>query len=156
MKKNYFGRISLLTFFCLILLAACSGIESPTAILTPTPTYAAPSADKTTVIGRVVNTSGQPYQNLTVRLAEVYYATDNPEQGAYVLDAAFSPGGVTDQNGYFIIPEISPMDYVLVLGSPDSAYKIIENEEGKAKVWHTEAGKILDIGEIGLDFDFNP
>jgi len=92
MKKNYFGRISLLSFFCLILLAACSGIGTPTATLTPKPTYAAPSADKTTVIGRVVNTSGQPYQNLTVRLAEVYYATDNPEQGAYVLDAAFSPG----------------------------------------------------------------
>ena len=78
MKKNYFGRISLLTFFCLILLAACSGIESPTVILTPTPTYAAPSADKTTVIGRVVNTSGEPYKELIVRLAEVYYATDIP------------------------------------------------------------------------------
>lgn len=156
MKKNYFGRISLLSFFCLILLAACSGIASPTATLTPTPTYAALSADKTTVTGRVVNTSGEPYQNLTVRLAEVYYATDNPEQGAYVLDAAFSPGGVTDQNGYFIIPEINPMDYVLVLGSPDAAYKIIENEVGKAKVWHTEAGQILDMGEISLDFDFNP
>ena len=156
MKKNYFGRISLLTFFCLILLAACSGIESPTAILTPTPTYAAPSADKTTVIGRVVNTSGEPYKELIVRLAEVYYATDDPNQGAYVLDTAFSPGGITDQDGYFIIPDIKPMDYVLVLGSSDAAYKIVENEEGKAKVWHTEAGKILDMGEISLDFDFNP
>ncbi len=156
MKKNYFGRLFLLSLFCLILLAACSEIESPTATLMPTPTYAAPSADKTTVIGRVVNTSGQPYQNLTVRLAEVYYATDDPTQGAYVLDAAFSPGGITDQDGYFIIPDIKPMDYVLVLGSPDAAYKIIENEEGKAKVWHTEAGKILDMGEIILDFDFNP
>jgi len=48
------------------------------------------------------------------------------------------------------------MDYVLVLGSPEAAYKIIENEEGKAKVWHTEAGQILDMGEISLDFDFNP
>lgn len=156
MKKNYFGQILLISLFCLALLAACNAINTPTPTLTPTPTQLAPAADKTTVMGRVVNTSGQPYKDLIIRLAEVYYATDDPTQGAYVLDTAFSPGGITNQDGYFIIPDINPMDYVLVLGSPDAAYKIIENEEGKAKVWHTEAGKILDMGEISLDFDFNP
>jgi len=156
MKKNYFSQILLFSLFCLVLLAACSSVTTSTPTLTPTPTLLAPAADKTTVMGRVVNTSGEPYKDLIVRLAEVYYATDDPNKGAYVLDTAFSPGGITDQDGYFIIPDIKPMDYVLVLGSPDAAYKIVENEEGKAKVWHTEAGKILDMGEISLDFDFNP
>ncbi|MFZ3069769.1 MAG: hypothetical protein WA110_01420 [Anaerolineaceae bacterium] len=150
MKKNYSRFTPCLFFVILILLSACT---QPTA--TPM-AYPTPLPENTTVVGRVVNTSDEPYAELTIRLAEVYYSDEDPTEGAYVLDTAFSPSAVTDQDGNFIFENITVMDYVLVLGNPDSAYKIIEDDNAKAKVWKTEAGKVLDVGEIKLDFDFTP
>ncbi len=113
-------RTSLLFFFTSF-LAACSGWNSDRD------TYATihgPSAGSATVIGRVVNTSGQPYQNLTVRLAEVYYATDNPEQGAYVLDAAFSLAGLRIKMVILLFLKFAPYGLCAGIRRPDSAYKM--------------------------------
>jgi hypothetical protein len=141
----------------LIIFSACSSQISSDPITTQShPTkisFPIPETDKAVFAGRVVDMSGIPISNLQLRLAEVYRSEDESSDGAYILDTAFSPGAISDENGYFIFSNIEPMEYVLVLGNPEKVYEIITDESGKAKVWETEANQVLDIGELKTDFD---
>lgn len=122
---------------------------------TPTPAVATqtiPTVEpgKAVVIGRLLSVQDdKPYNEVIVRLAEVYY---NGNEGAYALDAAFSPGATTDKNGYFVFNNIVARKYVLIVGDPLTAYVIYTGEDGKAKVWDAAADKVLDMGTIKVNF----
>ena len=60
---------------------------------------------------------------------------------------------VNIENGYFVFANIKAMEYIIVLGNPEAVYEITLDENGKAKVWQTEANKVVDIGELVSDFD---
>lgn len=154
-QKKLIGIVYLLLL--LIILIACSPqistSESISSTQPTTVTFPTPETDKAGFAGRVVDMSGDPVSNLQLRLAEVYRSEDESSDGAYILDTAFSPGAISDENGYFVFTNIEPMDYVLVLGNPEKVYEIITDESGKAKVWETEANQVLDIGELRTDFD---
>lgn len=141
----------------LIIFSACSSQTSSDPIPTQSQpkeiSFPTPETDKAVFAGRVVDMSGTPISNLQLRLAEVYRSEDESSDGAYILDTAFSPGAISDENGYFVFSNIEPMEYVLVLGNPEKVYEIITDESGKAKVWETEANQVLDIGELRTDFD---
>lgn len=93
--------------------------------------------------------NGKPHKQVLVRLAEVYRQED---QGAYVLDNANSPGAYTDDNGFFVIPDISPGEYVLVIGDPMVSYTIVADKNGLAKVWSAEKDKISDLGTVQVNY----
>lgn len=154
-QKNAVKFVCILLLF--IFLNACSSQISSNSSTTPTQpptvTFPTPEADKAVFAGRVVDMSGTPIANLQLRLAEVYRSEDESSDGAYILDTAFSPGAISDENGYFIFSDIEPMEYVLVLGNPEKVYEIITDESGKAKVWGTEMNQVLDIGELKTSFD---
>lgn len=123
------------------LLVACQG-GSKAAIPTP-------AAGKSVFTGQFLSdATGKPLANTSVRLAEVYR---QGERGAYVLDAAFSPGAITDANGFYVIADLEPKEYVLVAGNVEmNNYVIVPEPSGVAKVFKTEPDAILDVGTISV------
>jgi hypothetical protein len=129
-----------------LLVAACGRQPAPTVIgVSTTTSIQKPELGKAMVTGKVISTiSNQPLKT-AVWLAEV---VRQGEQGAYVLDTASSPAIYTDENGIFLISNIIPGEYVLVVGDPESRYEIITESSGKVKVWNIPADQIYDVGEL--------
>jgi hypothetical protein len=135
----------------LLFLTGCRSDPSvqPPSTLAPT-SIPLPEADKATVKGQIVSEKDRsPIQDTVVRLAAVYR---QGEEGAYVLDSANSPGAFTDQEGRFVIPNIPPGEFVLVIGDPMSNYTVISDADGKVKTWAAAANQILDLEQILTDF----
>ncbi len=135
-------KLSLILVFILI-LAFFTGCRTGGR-----PSAPKPDAGKATVKGKVFSTSeNKPYPKAPVWLAEVYR---QGEEGAYVLDHAFSPAAFADDKGFFVISNVEPKEYVIVVGDPDGLYVVIPDDAGRARVWKTEADKILDVGTINV------
>ena len=142
-------KAAVLALFVL-LLAAC---QNPPAVITPTPqaesqqaatlpVESTPESGKVTLVGRVISlVNGEPVGNVPVRLADVYREGDD---GAYVLDGAFSPGDITDENGNFIIENVDAKEYVIIVGDVFEKYEVITNEEGKPRVGSFPAGDVYE------------
>ncbi len=153
-KKNCFFR-SFLCATCIgVLIVGCQPNIQSTSPLKPTDQVTESihstqplTENKTMVCGRILHADSSPFNDLNVRLAEVYYG-DSTSEGAFVLNTSFSPSAMTDDDGYFCTAEIAVTDYVLVIGNPEENYEIYSNEDLKPKVWTTTAGEVLDIGNI--------
>jgi hypothetical protein len=107
-----------------------------------------PAKDKATVIGRVLSSAdSKPFAGIGVHLAQVFTQNGN---SAFALDASHSPSATSDQNGYFTIVDITPGDYVVVVGDPMFSYVIVpdDTDKNKAKLWTIGANKILDLQTI--------
>lgn len=145
MKNKSFLLILTIVTLAVMVLVGCQSFSKKPAISTPT-------ADKAIITGRLINaTDGKPMSGILVRLAEVY--RNDAGEGSYVLDQALSPGTESDENGYYVFENLTPGEFVLVLGDPLVKHLIIsEPNSEKAKVWKVEPGKILDIGELSVDF----
>lgn len=146
-------RISTALIMIMLLLAACSPTaETSTPETNPLPTPPAnPAQGKATVVGRALSLlTGEPLGNTMVRLAEVVRQGD---QAAFVLDAAFSPGATTDAQGYFIMANIAPMEYVIVVGNIEiyQGYQIIQDETGRAKPVEIKADQVTDLEELRVN-----
>jgi len=94
--------------------------------------------------------TGEPLRNTVVRLAKVYWNEDNTD-GAYVLEGATSPSTVSNDQGLFIIANIEPADYVLVVGEVIGIHEIISNPDGSAKIYTVQSGNILDIKTLDVN-----
>lgn len=135
-------------FIFLLISLALTGCQNNVSITKEIPT---PAMGKSTVVGRLFSESNNKILvGTVVRLAEVYRQNG---KGAFLLDAAASPGAVTDQEGYFIFTNVDAKEYVLVVGDPMISYVIVSGADGQAKVWKTEAQKILNVGDIYVNFD---
>lgn len=126
-----------------------STLSSPlpkiTVTVTPLPQ---PQESKATITGRIVSEEGYPISDVTIRIAEVYR---QEEEGAFVLDDAFSPGSTTDRYGFFAIENIEPKEYVIVVGDPRTQYDIVSKGSGEAHVWEVLQDQILDVGKLEVD-----
>ncbi len=133
--------------FCLVFLLSACQQGSTVNGGKPVPT---PSSGKATVTGRLISeTDSSPYKQTEVRLAQVF-RKDN--QGAFVLDTSHAPGAFTDENGYFVITEVSPAEYVVVVGDPMGSYMIIPDGNDNARTWTVEADKTLDLSVLKIKF----
>ena len=104
--------------------------------------------DKGAMVGQVFSiTMEKPLSNMVVRLAQVFWNEDKSE-GAYVLEGATSPGDDTDDEGIFVFNDLSPADYVIVVGDIMGDYEIISEADGKAKIYTIEAGSILQVEQL--------
>ena len=141
-------KILLVFTISILIIAACTSNpqEVDNQLVTPP---AQPEAGMATVTGRVISEeSGLPFADTVVRLAEV---VRQEQEGAYVLDVAFSPGTDSDGEGFFIFENVDAIEYVIVVGDVYEIYKVIVGEDGKAKTWVTVEGQILDVGELIVD-----
>ena len=128
---------------------------TPTTQVVPKPSVSPPEQGRATVVGRLISSkTGEPLVKTVVRLAEVYYADQSrsPESGIYVLDNAFSPSAITDQNGFFVFPNVEARDYVIIVGDIYVNYTVISNPDGTPKVWTVSPDQVTDLGEISADF----
>jgi len=139
-------KVILIVF--ILITTSCQDKTMPTEVIdvnTPTP-VAQPVSGKATLIGRVVSqVTGKPITNIPVRLAEVYRQGN---EGAFILDGAFSPTTLTDNAGHFVLSNIEPREYVIVIGDPQGEYHITPDSNGSARVWDIGDGEILDVGEL--------
>ena len=141
-------RILLIFTTAILIIAACTSNtqDRNNPLVTPP---AQPEAGMATVTGRVISEeSGLPLADTVVRLAEV---VRQEEKGAYVLDVAFSPGTDSDGEGFFILENVDPLEYVIVVGDVYEEYKVMADEDGKAKTWTTVEDQILNVGELIVD-----
>ena len=130
-------------------LYGCALRQTPEPQTTPP---ANPQADKATLVGRLVDAqTGDHLVNLIGRLASVIREGDG---GFFILDLAQSPGANVDPNGYFIFENVDPEEYVLTIGYGENIadYVTVQNSDGTAKVWSTQAGQIIDMGTIRITY----
>jgi hypothetical protein len=133
-------------------LADAGAAVSTAQVLAPT-SPSQPETGKATVTGQVLSIkTNTPMANTVVRLAGVHREGD---QGAYLLDTAFSPGDITDEQGYFVFENIDPGEYVMVVGNVEAynEYVIIPEPSGKPLVYNFEANKIEDVGELIVNLE---
>ena len=136
----------------LLFISACSAssnqsqevVNELTKQITMTPTMGG-------VTGILKSTSsGEPLDNTVVRLAKVYWNEDNTD-GAFVLEGATSPSTISNEEGGFIIANIEPADYVMVVGEVIGIHEIISNPDGSAIIYTIQSGTILDIKTLEVD-----
>jgi len=129
----------------LLILSSCKSSSVETSIPIPTPL-----PNEGIITGIVNNLNGEPISDTPVRLAQVYR---QDEQGAFVLDLSHSPSSISSADGKFIILAIPPAEYLLVVGKPeDNNYIIYQGSDGKPISFTVEGGKIMDAGQIKVDF----
>ncbi len=101
------------------------------------------------VFGRVLSSiTGQPIYRVRVAFAEVYR---NEETAIFVDDAAFSPSAETDASGRFVLSNLSPKEYVIVIGDPFGLNDVVRNPDGLPKIWNIEADQQIDIGDVRVN-----
>jgi hypothetical protein len=147
MRKICLAIIVLLVLFT----TACNKVaDQSKEVLAQITPLASPQPGKATVVGQVVELkSGDPLGDVVIRLAEVVRKGEG--EGLFLLNQYSSPGARTDEKGYFVFPNITPGEYVVVVGEGENMndYDIIEDgNTGKAKVWNATLDKISDWGVI--------
>lgn len=120
----------------------------PTPMLTtsiPVAKIVSPLAGKATVHGLVISAeTGKPLNNTPVRLAEVYRQGNSDP--VYVLNTASSPGGMTNNDGDYVIANIDAREYVMFIGDPAYSYAIIKDSSGKEKIWKMNENQVMNMG----------
>lgn len=97
--------------------------------------------------GRLLDASGSPLSNRSVRLAAIY---DADSKQAYVVDDAGGIGGVTDAEGTFAVGNIPPGRYVLVVVVSEGMYAALLDRDGNEQVFALQADKLTDIGAVRI------
>jgi hypothetical protein len=149
-------KLIALCMLFLVFLSSCNkGLPSainPEVLPTGTPPPA-PEAGKATAIGQVKHQDGSPFSDVIVRLANVARDAQG-KGGAYILDIAHSPSTYSDAYGYFIIQNIDPGEYVIVIGDVEvpQLYEVVQESNGDAKVWNFPVDQVTDVGVLTVSF----
>ena len=145
MKKHF--RFIAIIFF-LFMLVGCSAqavpaVKAPEAEITLTPM-------KSGLVGTLISTSGSTptaLGNTPVYLAPVYW-DENRKEGAFALDTANGPSAISKEDGSFVIANIEPNEYVIIVGEIIGTNVIIPDEKGDARVVSLTADQVYDVGEL--------
>ncbi len=134
------------------------GAPTPVQTSTPSPedlqkpALPIPSNDQGAVIGQLLHTEhGSPGSNLIVYLGMKVEANPGP---GYLINTFrnSSPHSEANAGGYFIINEVDPGTYALVLGSLVGS-RVLQNPETGEEYWvEIVAGEVTDIGEVFFTF----
>lgn len=136
----------------LMVLVGCT----PSEKITPnqqveSTTLPSPQPDKAMMVGKIISLeTGSPLTNVPVRLASVYRQGND---GAFVLDVSHSPGNFSQSDGNFVIEDINPGEYLIVVGEPENNnYVIFQDEDKKPVSYQLEANKVLEVGTLKVDY----
>jgi hypothetical protein len=126
--------------FLLALIGVLAGCLQSAPIV-PVPT---PIAGKVTVKGRIIDaTTSKSASGMAVRLAEA-----RPEMDMWIDNQLLAPSATTNGDGFFVITDVTPGLYVVVVGYQESAYGIVEKSPDVAKTFNLEVDQIVDMGEL--------
>lgn len=141
-------KLFLWFFVTIIFLTACTSATTENKFPTPLP----PEPGKVTVTGRVFSiTDGKPIPHISVHLAEVKNFDTSNSSPIFILNESDSPSAFTDPDGHFVIANVAPQEYVVVVGSINVLYAIVTETPDKAKVWKTAENQVLDIGDLRVE-----
>lgn len=134
--------------------------ESPLATPTAAPmsVEVTPAAGKGALTGRLINlTTNAPMPKQSLSLPSVICPADVAEEDkrdkcVYGVDEAFDPSTLTDDNGYFVFNDLTPGEYVMLVGNPATKYTILSDDAKLPLVWRAEADKIVALGDLVVDF----
>lgn len=124
--------------------------ESPVLI----PTVDAPSLaleeGKGAIRGRLsVESLPGSWKGRELRVYACPFLGPSDEEGFYVLEPSLHPSAIVNPEGSFYLFNLLPGAYVIVVGpTPEEA--IAFQESGLTKVFHIQAGQVVDLGEVVL------
>lgn len=114
-----------------------------TALVIPSP-----DANTGVVVGELVSTNdGSPLNNKLVYLGKKMYLTPGPGY-TYGIQENSSPQAWSSESGKFVISNIPPGQYILMLFTPHSATVVMQPNSDRELDVNVEAGKILDLGRL--------
>ena len=143
-----------------------SQLATPRAVsMMPTPTPALlafdisslePKPGRAAVTGRLISTvTQQPISNTPIRLAEIFYAdeTKDPATAAWALNNASSPYALTNEQGFFVFPDVEARDYVIFVGDIIDRYTVVTKEEdGFPRTYSFEADRVTQLDDVMADY----
>lgn len=135
-----------LTMLILGTLVACSA-KSPvnTGDLAKTVTVL---PNKSAVVGQIISsTDNKPLANTSIRLCQVFWDAEH-KNATFVLEGATSPGAITLDDGTFIINDVTPREYVILIGDVTEKYDIIKENPDTAKIFNLSQGQVVDLGVL--------
>jgi hypothetical protein len=109
----------------------------------------APADDRAVLTGRLL-VEGKPVFNVYIALAEVVLDEEGQER-VVSYDQFNAPKGLTDAEGRFVLADVIPDRYGLILDTVISSVLLNEPDDNEPFLITAEAGKTLDLGD--LDFD---
>lgn len=139
-------------------VASSTAMETPIALdQLPTVEPPSPEDDVGAVYGRLIDPEGLPRSEIVIRLGKVIWIEGREgEEGLVVSDRARSPEALTDEWGNFVITDIQPEEYGIVVIEPiqNEPLFVIDPSGEKLRVIEIEAGKVIDLEVIEIDFDY--
>lgn len=115
-------------------------------------TISPPMDGHVTIYGEVLNKSeNYPLVEVSIWLAKIF----EEQEDFFLLDTLNSPNTITDTDGFFLLENVLPGKYVVIVGDPEIYYEIITDESGKAKVWEFPSDEIIDIGTLRVSVKSN-
>ena len=141
----------LLILLILGALVACSA-KSPvnTGDLAKTVTV---SPDKSAVVGQIISsTDNKPLANTPIRLGQVFWDPEH-KNATFVLEGATSPGAITMEDGTFVVNDVTPREYIILIGDVTERYDIIKENPDTAKVFNLSQGQVVDLGVLEVNLN---
>lgn len=95
-----------------------------------------------------------PIANEVIRLGEVIWNEDK-SKGNFVIDGAWSPSTISDENGNFKFLNVEPGEYIIILRDINTNPIIVADSEdaNRAEVYTTAPDQYLNVGTIIVDPD---
>lgn len=155
----------LFAFLILIALVGCNGqvppsptvspIDSPLAAPAPYEAPAAPSLTDPSLggaMGRVlVRSTGQPMSGIAIYLGEQLPLEPGPEY-AITFQQDSSPHTMLDADGFFVITDVKPGTYALVLWTPFGSQVIPDPNDATRELQVViVSGQFTDLHDVGSD-----
>jgi hypothetical protein len=127
----------------------------PVLTTIPVPT---PSLGLGVIHGQLIQETGQPIGNTQVRLGDVvWFQGQEGQEGLVVSERSRAPQTISDAQGNFVLADVSPGTYGLVVADPNSPEHIFVRDPttGRALLIEVEKDKIVDLGKVVVNLFSN-
>jgi hypothetical protein len=128
-----------------IVVQIVESVDVDPPVISPT------NSGKASVTGSIYSLDyNQPIVGIPVSLSEII--RDEFGDGVYVYDPANSPTIDSIVGGYFVLNNVDPGEYVLVVGNVEiNTYKIISTADGLPQIFDAASDQITDLGNIEVE-----
>jgi hypothetical protein len=128
----------------------------PTVTLEPVLTIPVPtpSLGLGVIHGQLIQETGQPIINIQVRLGDVvWFQGQEGQDGLVISERSRAPQTISDAQGNFVIADVSPGTYGMVVADPNSPEHIFVRDRttGRALLVEVKKDKVVDLGRVVVD-----
>jgi hypothetical protein len=136
--KSYMFLIWLIGIFC------CGCLPQKPIVIVPTP-----APGKGQITGQV-DLDDNWSASQTLKIFAAHYKEINNEGGIYLLEPNLDPQVKLDKNGYFLLNDLNPGKYVLMVGAEAEDAILVVDSESKARVIEVKADKVIHLNKLTL------